>query len=99
MLAFEVSVNGIQLCLAGTESNEVVSTIISWTRRVPDAINFHIGGIASGDSQKQFDWLTPHISIGDEITIRLVETETSDEPDQTRPRGPRRTDSDDEIAT
>ena len=91
MLAFDVLVNGKRLCLAGTAPNDVISTIISWARRTPDTINFHVGGISSGNSHVQIDWTTPTISIGDEITIRLVDAETYDEPDERRPmrsRGP-----------
>lgn len=91
MLAFDVCVNGKRLCLAGTAPNDMFSTIISWTCRSPNLIEFNVGGIASGDPQVQIDWTTPRISIGDEITIRLVDSDTFDESGERRPmhlRGP-----------
>jgi hypothetical protein len=83
MLAFEVLVNGKRLCIAGTGQMDVVSAAISWARREADTINFHVGGIAAGDQGEHLSWNTPTIGIGDEVTIRLVDANTSDGPDET----------------
>jgi len=83
MLAFEILVNGKRLCLAGTDAHNVFSTIVSWGRRADDRINFHVGGIVSGDSHDHYEWTTPAIGIGDEVTIRIMDSEKCDEPDRT----------------
>lgn len=84
MLAFEISVNGTIVCVAGAgPKHRVISSIVSWTRRDPDQISLHVGGVPQSD--QHLTWNTPKISIGDEITIRIVETDTVDEPDDIRP--------------
>ena len=81
MLAFEILVNGKSLCIAGTAPNAVLSTILSWSRRHPERLNFHVGGIPGDDSTRHFEWETPRIEIGDEVLIRVIEADTCDEPD------------------
>jgi len=85
MLAFEVLINGKRLCIAGTGTSDVLSTVVSWARRAQDRgqdkLDFHIGGIVAGNSNEHFGWTTPALAIGDEITIRLVDADTWDKPE------------------
>ena len=84
MLAFEISEIGKRLCIAGTEMSDVLSTGLSWVRRTnrrPERLNFNVGGIISGDSRTHFAWTTPSITSGDEITIRLIDADSWDEPE------------------
>ena len=84
MLAFEISVNGKRLCVAGTAVSDVISTVVSWVRsrsNMPEQLDFHVGGILAGESPTHFGWTTPLIGPGDEITIRLVDTDSWDEPE------------------
>lgn len=85
MLAFEVLVNGKRLCIAGTGTSKVISTTVSWARRSADTINFHVGGIVADESNEHFAWTTPPIGIGDEITIRLVDADSWDNPQHLGP--------------
>ncbi len=82
MLAFEVWVNGDRLCTASTATNCVLSTILSWASRRPDSINFCVGGVASDDRNCHVDWATPQIKIGDEIRVRVIDTDEYDQPDE-----------------
>ena len=82
MLAFEVSVNGKRLCIASTATHCVLGVVLSWAKRRADHLDFHVGGIASDDSTQHPDWRTPSLAIGDEVCIRLVDTETHDQPDE-----------------
>jgi hypothetical protein len=82
MLAFEVWVNDRRLCTVSTATHTVLSTIVSWTARQADRINFHVGGIAKDSSGHHTGWDTPEPKIGDEIRIRLIDTEEYDEPDR-----------------
>jgi hypothetical protein len=81
MLAFEVSVNGERLCIAGTGTSNVVAVGVGWARRDADTIRFNVGGIVADDSNEHFYWKPPSIGIGDEITIRLIDADTGDKPD------------------
>jgi hypothetical protein len=78
MLAFEVSVNGKRVCTATAES--VLATIVSWSSRTPDRIQFHVGGIPETKDGEHIDWETPCIRVGDEVTIRILEADSADPP-------------------
>ncbi len=86
MLAFEISVNGKQLCVVGTKANNVAAVAIDWVRSIrdrPEMLSFHIGGIIAGTGDREhFRFNTPDIKIGDEITVRLLDAESVDEPDR-----------------
>ncbi len=73
MIAFEVSVNGEKKCVAGAEDADVLSTMIDG----PRAPRLRVGGLVGDD---HVDWLKSDIKAGDEITIRLVETASADQP-------------------
>ncbi len=86
MLAFEVSVNGKRICVAGTAPiNRVLGASLSWTFHRPDELIFCLGGILA-DDDKHFDFDVPKIGIGDEIVIRIIESEEVDEPSAYRPK-------------
>ena len=65
--------------------SDVLSVALSWVRRNPrnskDRIDFHIGGIATGNVHKHFAWTTPDIGTGDEIKVRLIDVDSWDEPE------------------
>jgi|GEM_PF-2350975 len=83
MLAFEITINGKVICTAGAGPNHrVLATILSWTHRDPDRIAFNVGGVPETDQHLGFN--VPDVSIGDEITIRIIDTDAVDEPDQIR---------------
>ena len=85
MLAFEVLLNGRRLCLAGTaHHSRVLAAALSWTHREPERLDFHVGGvIANADQHFVFD--TPEVQVGDEILIRVVNSDTADQPDRIYP--------------
>lgn len=84
MLAFEVSVNQKRLCVAATGISDVLSTSISWVRKSqhgPDRISFNVGGITAGNNREHFGWTMPPLAVGDEVTIRLVDVDSGDNPE------------------
>ena len=85
MLAFQIVVNGELVCTAGAGPNHrVLASAFSWTHRDPDRISFTVGGISESDQHQ--DYKVPEISIGDEVTIRIVDTDNVDQPDNIRPK-------------
>ena len=83
MVSFEVSVNGKRICVAGTAPiNRVLGASLSWTHRQSDRLTFHVGGIPT-ETDQHFKYNVPEIAVGDEILIRIVETDEIDEPDLT----------------
>jgi hypothetical protein len=85
MKAFEVFVNGVRACTAGVAHDGVVSVIAH-----------HFAGCGHDDSRlgaaaldvtnrEYLHWDCPSLSLGDEITIRLVETQKVDVPARKQP--------------
>jgi hypothetical protein len=88
MKAFEVSLNGQRLCTAGAGDDGVLATGITWVGGSPprpaSELTFRVGGIDSATGE-YLDWPVPQVNVGDEITIRIVETESID-PANRRPK-------------
>ena len=80
MFAFEVSVNGKKLFVAGAPPGGVLSSMLSWTCRHPERLQFHVGGLPGDGSQDHIEWKTPQIGVGDEIVIRITDSDATDEP-------------------
>ncbi len=85
MLAFQILVNGKVACTAGAgEGHRVLASALSWTHRDPGRISFTVGGVPESDEHLDYD--VPEISVGDEITIRILETDEVDKPSGSRPK-------------
>jgi hypothetical protein len=77
MIGFEVHVNGKKVCVAGAEC--VVGVNVDWTWRSPEYIHFAISGISNaGGEDHHVEWDRPDVAVGDEVTIRIVETDSPD---------------------
>src|SRR5262245_46394729 len=100
MLAFEVSVNGKTVCIAGFDDYGVLSAILTWVRRRPDVefqpgseeLEFTVGGLISGstNSEENLDWLKQELRVGDDVRIRVIESDRADEPAKRRRDDPKR---------
>lgn len=84
MLAFEITINGERRCIAATKPNLVLAIGLTWTHLDSDHLQFHIGGIPENgnDTGNHFDFPVDEPKLGDEITIRIVETDSPDPPEQ-----------------
>lgn len=83
MKAFEVSINGHRLCLAGIGADGVLNVIVNWVagpERESETF-MHVGGL-DGITGEHVRWDVPSIDIGSEILIRVVEAATVDPPDR-----------------
>ena len=87
MLAFELSVDGERVCLAGMEDWAVMSVILSAVRaRSGDRarngeLDVSAGGLSETDADGVYyhaRWARVNLKVGSKVTINLVET---DEPD------------------
>jgi hypothetical protein len=94
MIAFEVSLNGKRVCIAGADDLAVLSTIISacgklgknTIRARPDEtsgdVHYSVGGLTSRRDPKKdvhVRWTSVEpLKIGDVIQVRVVETEKVD---------------------
>ena len=89
MLAYQISVNGKHVTTAGVDQG-LVSAIANWAsapKEIPG--DWHAGfSLAALDSasSEYLKWFRCDVQVGDEIRIKLVETERVDEPTQREPR-------------
>ena len=79
MKAFLVTVNGRKVALAGIGGNGVLSVHVALlSGKSGDKLDMEVGGMhGSGD---EAIWPAPEIEVGDEINIKILETDAVDEP-------------------
>ena len=83
MICLEVWVNGEKICLAGTGIGKgVLNSIIDLNSIGPEGatkyINLDVGGLVN---EEYLRWIERHsLEVGDEVTIKIVEADTVDEP-------------------
>lgn len=100
MLCFEVWRNGEKLATAGVAETGVLSFILSWVGKEPNASSIAassteaIPGIhcalAGIEGTTDVDWYeTDQLKVGDELRVRLISSDVSDPPvrSQVPPRG------------
>ena len=90
MRAFDVSLNGEKLCLAGVGERGVLSAIVSWVAgdRGEDLF-LHVGGLAN---EEHIDWVRQrHLRVGDEIRVKVVESRSNDRAVRRRRNNPAET--------
>ena len=85
MRAFEVFLNGERLCLAGIAGNCALSVMITHVKRNVDRdeVRFRVGGLVS-DTDEHVDWSSTQLNTDDEVRVRIVESESADEPTERR---------------
>ncbi len=84
MKAFEVSLNGLPLCVAGIGPDGVLNVHVGWNGyplNNVDEFLFHIGGLDSVAGE-HVRWAVPDINVGDEVLIRLVDAEHTGAPSE-----------------
>lgn len=81
MICFEITLNGRRLCVAGVDdgvlSSHVSRTTAGKTGDRADEIRLEAGGLADGEHLR---WIDTLLSVGDEVTIRVIEANTLDVP-------------------
>ena len=94
MIAFNVYLNGSKLCSAGVGDDGVVSADVTWVRRTgnrrkpntpAEQLTMDVGGI-DGPADEYVRWHEGRmLQVGDEIRIKIVDTDTVDRPPIRRP--------------
>src|SRR5689334_4337211 len=90
MIAFEIYINGKKKCTAGIAGPAVLTAAVSWVFRKPAVrglrkkeLNLGVGGLASRSDEFR-DWLQRELRVGDELTVRIIETARVDKPKKRR---------------
>ncbi len=83
-LRFEVLVNGVRRCMAGSVGpGSLAAEVIRWRSRSPDEPPESAHLIVQGsrtDNDLYIRWVAEDLNLGDEITIRVLGPGACDEP-------------------
>jgi hypothetical protein len=80
MQGMEVHLNGDKLCTAGIGSQEALNATIDIVAGERDyEMTFRVGGLKNDEF---VIWSDRELRVGDEITVRIVETERIDVPER-----------------
>lgn len=83
MRGMEVHLNGNKLCTAGIGGDAVLNTIVGiMARKHVYNMAVRIGGL---DNNEFLVWSNRELKVGDEIKIRIIESESIDSPEQRTP--------------
>ncbi len=77
MKAFEIHLNGQHLFTAGVGVDGVLAagvTLVLGDSRPNAGLTCHVGGV-DGATGEHLRWTIPAISTGDEVTVKVVETD------------------------
>jgi len=87
MIAFEITVNGKKFVVAGIEDWDLLHTDIMARREADDdggnIYDLKVGGLPIQTEEGKLEhvrWPEAELKVGDEITIRIVETDSADKP-------------------
>jgi hypothetical protein len=89
MRAFEVSLNGKRLCLAGVGDDGVLSAIVNWvTRKGTGDLFLEVGGLIS-PAHEHVSWETQRrLRMGDSIRVKVVDASSVDRPKKRKKSDP-----------
>ena len=80
MTALEIQVNGKKVCVAGKEGLNILSAAVTWLKS-HETWDFRVRGITDEQGyEEHLNWLDERFTVGDSITMTLVETDAPSEP-------------------
>jgi len=80
MRAFEIYVNDKKLCLAGIGDDGVLTAIVDWvTKKGRGDLSLSVAGLVSPVGE-HITWVRQTLRVGDEISVKIVETRSTDKP-------------------
>jgi hypothetical protein len=94
MIAFEIFVNGNKICSAGVGDDGVLHSSLTLITRErgnkqtvegdAERLIFNVGGAVGSphNASQHIRWPDQHLAVGDEVAIRIVETEAIDKPSE-----------------
>ena len=85
MIAFEILMNGKRLYTMGAGPVGVINAAAKWMRLITDdgTLLEHavfVGGTSDGTLENVQVWPVENLQVGDEITVRMIESDSCDPP-------------------
>ena len=88
MICLEVLVNSERYCLAGVGEKGVLSAFVTWANfgeaeeagipNPPGSIMLSVNGITSDKQSVHWGTIGDHLKKGDEVTIRIIDSDSPD---------------------
>lgn len=76
-----VCVNGNRVCTAGVREDGMLTTQVRWAGVGGGERVFHmLIACIDHSTHEKFSWDTPPLSVGDEVVIKVIETDEIDPP-------------------
>ncbi len=94
MICFEIQINGKKICRAGLGQFGVLSCVISWVnnRQLPvedegKSVSLNVGGLTIPENHtgEFVTWVRESLTVGDEVSMKIVEAIDADEPVERQP--------------
>jgi hypothetical protein len=80
MIALEISSNSKKVCTVGSEGLGILSVGATWLES-DKTWDFRVRGITNEQGyEEHLNWMDEKLTVGDTITLKVVETEETDEP-------------------
>ena len=80
MIGLEIYSNGTRVCTVGPEGLGILSVAATWLES-GKAWDFRVRGITNERGyEEHLNWMDQKLNVGDSITLKVVETEKTDEP-------------------
>ena len=80
MRAFEISVNGERLCVAGSVHTNVLNAAITYLSKRQE-FDMRVGATFTDDSPDKYAyWVKRSLSVGDVVQLKVVDVLEADEP-------------------
>jgi hypothetical protein len=85
MRAFEISLNGKKLCVAGVGNDGVLSAVVDWVVKPEHGdLDLTVGGLIS--YREHVYWIRREpLDVNDEIKVRIIEADQVEEPVHRQP--------------
>jgi hypothetical protein len=99
MRAFQIHLNGKRLCTAGVGEDGVLTAVVrsilrprqvskqKRSSRSKEDLAIDVGGLIS-PTLEHLRWKTPRLRSGDEICIKIIETDSADKPNERKRAAP-----------
>ena len=80
MIALEIYSNGKKVCTVGPEGMGILSAAATWLGS-GETWDFRVRGITNERGyDEHLNWIDKKLSVGDTITLNVVDTDEQDEP-------------------
>lgn len=77
MQGLEVSLNGEKLCVAGVRGSHALNATIEVLGAEAPGMTLRVAGL---ENEIFVIWCDRELQVGDEVTVRMIETDVSDPP-------------------